>query len=92
MEVARGLPWCSDGKESACNAGDPDLIPGSGRSLGEGIGNPLLYIIAWEIPWTEEPGSHLINGHEFEQTPGDREGQGGLVCCSPCKSQTRLSN
>ena len=28
-----------------------------------------------------------FNGHEFEQTPGDREGQGGLACCSPwgCK-------
>ena len=46
----------SAGKESTCNAGDPDLIPGSGRSLGEGIGNPLQYIIAWDIPWTEEPG------------------------------------
>ena len=33
----------SDGKESACNAGDPDLIPGSGRSPGEGNGNPLQY-------------------------------------------------
>ena len=31
----------SDGKESACNAGDLDLIPGSGRSFGEGNGNPL---------------------------------------------------
>ena len=31
----------SDGKESACNAGDPDLVPGSGRSPGEGNGNPL---------------------------------------------------
>ena len=30
-----------DGKESPCNAGDPGLIPGSGRSLGEGNGNPL---------------------------------------------------
>ena len=30
---------------------------------------------------------HLFNGHEFEQAPGDSEGQGGLVCCSPwgCK-------
>ena len=30
---------------------------------------------------------HWLNGHEFEQTQGDREGQGGLVCCSPwaCK-------
>ena len=31
------------GKESACNAGDPSLIPGSGRSTGEGIGYPLQY-------------------------------------------------
>ena len=30
----------SDGKESACNAGDPGLIPGSGRSPGKGNGNP----------------------------------------------------
>ena len=30
---------------------------------------------------------HWLNGHEFEQTPGDSEGQGSLVCCSPwgCK-------
>ena len=26
---------------------------------------------------------HRLNGHEFEQAPGDTEGQGGLVCCSP---------
>ena len=26
---------------------------------------------------------HQLNGHEFEQTPGDKEGQGSLVCCSP---------
>ena len=26
---------------------------------------------------------HLLNGHEFEQTLGDGEGQGGLACCSP---------
>ena len=30
-------------KESACNAGDPGSIPGSGKSLGEGNGNPLQY-------------------------------------------------
>ena len=36
-----GFPGGSDGKESACNAGDQSLIPGSGRS-GEGTGNPLL--------------------------------------------------
>ena len=39
----RGFPHSSVGKESACNAGDPDLIPGSGRSVGEGIGYPLQY-------------------------------------------------
>ena len=33
----------SVGKESACNAGDPGLIPGSGRSPGEGKGYPLQY-------------------------------------------------
>ena len=32
-----------DGKESACNAGDPILIPGSERSPGEGNGYPLQY-------------------------------------------------
>ena len=36
-----GFPGSSAGKESACNAGDPGSIPGSGRSPGEGIGYPL---------------------------------------------------
>ena len=36
-------PGGSDGKESACNAGDLGLIPGLGRSPGEGNGNPLPY-------------------------------------------------
>ena len=38
-----GLPSSSAGKESACNAGDPDSIPGSGRSPEKGIGYPLQY-------------------------------------------------
>ena len=37
----RGFPGGSDGEESACNAGDPGSIPGSGRPPGEGHGNPL---------------------------------------------------
>ena len=45
----------SDGEESACNAGDLDSIPGSGRSHGEGCGNPFHYSV-WRVPWTEEPG------------------------------------
>ena len=38
-----GFPHSSVGKESPCNAGDSGLIPGSGRSAGEGIGYPLQY-------------------------------------------------
>ena len=38
-----GFPDSSVGKESTCNAGDPSLIPGWGRSPGEGIGYPLQY-------------------------------------------------
>ena len=38
-----GLPCGSVGKESACSARDPGSAPGSGRSLGEGNGNPLQY-------------------------------------------------
>ena len=49
------FPGGSDGKVSAYNAGDPSSIPGSGRSPGEGKGNPL-HILAWKIPWTGEPG------------------------------------
>ena len=50
-----GFPGGSDGKESACNAGDRGSIPGSGRSPGEGNGNPLEYSCRI-IPWAEEPG------------------------------------
>ena len=39
----QGFPGGSAGKKSACNAGDPGLIPGSGRSAGEGIGYPHQY-------------------------------------------------
>ena len=44
---ALNIPGGSDGKESACNMGDPGLIPGLGRSPGGGHGNPLQY------PWLE---------------------------------------
>ena len=50
-----GFPGGSDGKESACNTGDPGLIPGSGRSPGEGNGNPLQYSCL-ENPMEVEPG------------------------------------
>ena len=42
-KVINWVPGGSDGKESACNAGDPGLTPGSGRSPGEGSGYPFQY-------------------------------------------------
>ena len=39
----KGFPHSSVSKESACNAGDPSLIPGSGTYSGEVNGNPLQY-------------------------------------------------
>ena len=41
--MTRGFLDSSFGKEFACNEGDPDLIPGSGRYAGEGIGYRLRY-------------------------------------------------
>ena len=51
----RGFPGGSNGIESSCNAGDPASMSGSGRSSGEGNGNPLQYP-SQGIPCTEEPG------------------------------------
>ena len=48
--VCYGFPGGSDGKESACNAGDPGLIPGPGRSPGEEVATRSS-ILAWRIPW-----------------------------------------
>ena len=43
VDYTKGFPGASDGKESACNAGDPCLIPWLRRSSGGGHGNPLQY-------------------------------------------------
>ena len=53
----------SDGKESACNVGDPGLTPGLGRSPGEGTGNPLQYSCL-DNPmdrgiWRQEPSQNV---------------------------------
>ena len=57
--VSNVFPGGVSGKEPACqcrlDVRDTNSIPGSGRSPGEGNGNPLQYF-AWRIPWTEEPG------------------------------------
>ena len=49
------FPGGLDGKASAYSVGDPGSVPASGRSSGEGNGNPLLSSCL-KIPWTEEPG------------------------------------
>ena len=43
LRVCRGFPGGLSGKEFTCQAGDVDLIPGSGRFPGKGNGNPLQY-------------------------------------------------
>ena len=132
-----GFPGGSDGKESACNAGDPWApenwcfwIVVLGKTLESPLackeiisvnpkGNQSLIFIGrtdaeaetpilwppdvkswliWKDPgagkdWGEEEKGatedemvgwhHWLKRHEFEQTPGDCEGQGSLVCCSP---------
>ena len=49
--IAHGFPDSSVDKESACNAGDPSLIPGLGRSSGEGIGYVFQYSWASLVAW-----------------------------------------
>ena len=57
VDGATDFPLWLSGKESilTANEGDGDSIAGSGRSPGEGNGNPVQYS-CWEIPWAEEPG------------------------------------
>ena len=52
-----GFPSGSRGKESACNAGNP----GAGRSLEQGMATHSSRL-AWEIPWTDEPGGLQFRG------------------------------
>ena len=64
VSVQEGFPGSSVGRESTCNAGDPGLIPGLGRSPGGGHGNLLQSILAWRIPWTEESGRLQFMGSQ----------------------------
>ena len=56
-----GFPGGSNGKESACNAGDPGSIPGSGRFPGEGNGNPLQHSCL-ENPMDREAWEAAVHG------------------------------
>ena len=65
------FPGGSEVKASASNAGDSGLIPGSGRSPGDGNGDHSS-ILAWRNPWTEKPG-----GPQFEGSQRVRQKLGG---------------
>ena len=92
-----GFPCGLADKEAACNVGNLGLIPGLGRSFGEGKGYPLQYsglensmnCIVHEVTkrgWLRDEmvgWHHQLDGHEFEQARGVGDGQGSLACCSP---------
>ena len=62
-----GFPGGSDAEESACSAGDLGLIRGLGKLPGEGNATHSS-ILAWRIPWTEEPGGNTVHGVAASQT------------------------
>ena len=75
-----GFPCGSACKESTCSVGDLGLIPGLGRSPGEGEGYPLQFL-AWRIPWTivlgvKKSGKRLSNFH-FQSPMCDWDFPGG---------------
>ena len=73
MPVFLGFPGGSDCKESACNARDPGLIPGLGRSPGGGHGNPLQYSCL------ENPhGQKSLVSYSPWNSPGQNTGVGSL--------------
>ena len=63
FEAPKGFPGGSEVKASACNAGDLGSIPGSGRSLEKEMATHSS-ILAWRIPWTEEPGGLQSTGSQ----------------------------
>ena len=63
-----GLTGGSDGKESGCNAGDPGLIFLGWEDPLEKEVATHSNILAWRIPWTEEPGEYSSWGHKESDT------------------------
>ena len=103
---SKGFPDSSVGKESACNAGDPRSIPGSGRSTGEGIGYPLQYcrasLVAQLIKESTCNARDLGSIPGLGRSPGEGKGYplqySGLENSMNCiahgvtKSRTQMSN
>ena len=106
IHVTVGFPDSSAGKESACNARDPGLIPGSGRPAGEGIGYPLQF--SWASPVVQMVKSlpamweTWVWSLGWEDPPGEGKGcplhYSGLENSMDCavhgvtKNRTRLSD
>ena len=67
-----GITRGSDGKDSACSAGDLGLSPRLGRSPGEGTGNPLQYSCL-ENSWTEKPGGLQSMGSQSQTRLSDQK-------------------
>ena len=99
------LRLTSSGKESVCNAGDPGLIPGSGRASGEGIGYPLQYswssLLAQQVknpPAMQETWVRSLGGEDtLEKGKGTHSSilAWGIPCTivhGVTKSQTLLSD
>ena len=61
LRKSKGFPGISAGRESACNVGDPDSIPGLGRSLGRGHATHSS-ILAWRIPMARGAWQALVRG------------------------------
>ena len=64
MLLAFLFPGDLDGKESACDVGDPSLNPGSVRSPGEGNGYPLQYFLRGEFHGQRSLAGHSLWGHK----------------------------
>ena len=99
-------PGSSVGKESACNAGDPSLIPGSGRSAGEGTGYPSHFswasLVAQLVKNPPAVWETWIRSLGWEDSPGEGKDyplqHSGLENSMDCtvhgvtKSRTQLSD
>ena len=73
--VFLGFPFGSAGKESACSAGDLGLIPGLGRSAGEGIGHPLTPVFLG-FPFGSAGKESAYNEGDLGLIPGLRRSPG----------------
>ena len=77
-DLEKGFPDSSVGKESTCNAGGPGLIPGLGRSAGEGIGYTLQYswasLVAQLVKNLPAMRETWVRSLGWEDSPGEGKG------------------